>query len=122
LKANSKIAIIYNTNVLEIKGDKKVKSVILDNDYQKRKSLKVDGIFAEIGAMPSTNLLNDLGVKLNERGYVLVDQWGRTDIPGVYAAGDIISNTPGFNQIITAAADGATAVNAVYKYLKERGK
>lgn len=119
LKANSKITIIYNTNVLEVKGDKKAESIVLNNDYQDSKTLKVDGIFVEIGAMPSSDLLNELGVKLNEQGYIVVDQWGKTNIPGVCAAGDIISNTPGFNQIITAAADGATAVNAVYKYLKE---
>lgn len=116
---NPKVTIVYNTNVLEVNGDKKVESVVLDKDYQNSKTLKVDGIFVEIGAMPSSDLLNELGVKLNEQGYILVDQWGKTNIPGVYAAGDIISNTPDFNQIITAAADGATAVNAVYKYLKE---
>jgi len=116
---NPKVAIIYNTNVLEVNGDKKVESITLDKDYQDSKTLKVDGIFVEIGAMPSSDLLNEIGVKLNEQGYIVVDQWGKTNVPGVYAAGDIISNTPGFNQIITASADGATAVNAVYKYLKE---
>lgn len=116
---NPKVTIIYNTNVLEVNGDKKVESITLDKDYQNSKILKVDGIFVEIGAMPSSDLLNEIGVKLNEQGYIVVDQWGKTNVPGVYAAGDIISNTPGFNQIITAAADGATAVNAVYKYLKE---
>jgi len=116
---NPKITIIYNTNVLEVNGDKKVESVTLDKEYQNSKALKIDGIFVEIGTMPSSDLLNEIGVKLNEQGYVEVDQWGKTSVSGVYAAGDIISNTPGFNQIITAAADGATAVNAVYKYLKE---
>lgn len=122
IKANSKITIIYNTNVLEITGDKKVESIALDNEYQNSKILKVDGIFVEIGTMPSSDLLGQIGVKLNEQGYVEVDQWGKTNISGVYAAGDIISNTPGFNQIITASADGATAVNAAYKYLKEINK
>lgn len=122
LKANLKITIIYNTNVLEVVGEKKVESVNLDLEYQGSKSLKVDGIFVEIGTMPSSDLLGQIGVKLNELGYVEVDQWGKTNIPGVYAAGDIISNTPGFNQIITASADGATAVNAVYKHLKEAKK
>lgn len=116
---NPKITIIYNTNVLEVKGDKKVESLSLDKYFENDKTLKVDGIFIEIGTMPSSDLLNALGVKLNEQGYVVVDQWGKTSVDGVYAAGDIISNTPGFNQIVTASADGATAVNAVYKYLKE---
>ncbi len=119
LKVNPKITIIYNTNVLAVNGEIKVESISLDADYQGNKILKTDGIFVEIGAMPSSELLDQLGIKLNEQGYINVDQWGKTNIPGVYAAGDIISNTPGFNQIITAAADGATAVNAVYKHLKE---
>lgn len=122
LESNSKIKIIYNTNVLEVKGEKKVENIALDSAYEGDKILKVDGIFIEIGAMPSTGLLNELGLKLSEQGYIIVDQWGKTGIDGVYAAGDIISNTPGFNQIITAAADGATAVNAVYRYLKEMKK
>lgn len=116
---NSKVAIIYNTNVLEVKGASKVENIVLDKPFNGDTTLKADGIFVEIGAMPSSDLLNEIGVKLNELGYVIVDQWGKTNIDGVYAAGDIISSTPGFNQIITAAADGATAVNAVYKYLKE---
>lgn len=116
---NPKVTIIYNTNVLEINGDKKVESITLDKEYENSKTLKVDGIFAEIGAMPSSELLGKIGVELNEQGYIKVDQWGKTSIDCVYAAGDIISNTPGFNQIITASADGATAVNAVYKRLKE---
>ncbi|MDP3057709.1 MAG: FAD-dependent oxidoreductase [bacterium] len=119
LKVNPKVTIIYNTNVLEIIGDKKVESITFDKEYQGSKIIKTDGIFAEIGAMPSSDLLKKLGVILNENGYVVVDQWGKTNIAGVYAAGDIISNTPGFNQVVTASADGATAVNAVYKYLKE---
>ncbi len=119
---NPKVTIVYNTNILEINGDKKVESLTLDKDFENSKILKTDGIFIEIGTMPSSDLLKEIGVKLNETGYIDVDQWGKTNIPGVYAAGDIISNTPGFNQIITAAADGATAVNAVYKYMKEMKK
>lgn len=116
---NPKITIIYNTNVLMVNGEKKVESLTLDKDFENNKILKVDGIFIEIGTMPSSDLLKELDVKLNEQGYIVVDQWGKTSVEGVYAAGDIISNTPGFNQIITASADGATAVNAVYKHLKE---
>jgi len=119
IQKNPKITIIYNTNVTEVHGDKKVESVSLDTPFEGSNILKTDGVFVEIGAMPSTDLLNELGVALNEQGYVIVDQWGKTNVPGIYAAGDIITNTPGFNQIVAAAADGATAVNAIYRYLKE---
>lgn len=119
LSRNPKVTIVYNTNVLEVKGANKVENIVLDKPFNGDTALATDGVFVEIGAMPSTGLLNELGVKLNEQGYVIVDQWGKTNIPGIYAAGDIITNTPGFNQIIAAAADGATAVNAIYKYLKE---
>jgi thioredoxin reductase (NADPH) len=119
LSKNPKVTIIYSTNVLEVAGANKAENIILDKPFNGNAMLKTDGVFIEIGAMPSTDLLNELGVKLNEQGYVIVDQWGATNVPGVYAAGDIITNTPGFNQIVAAAADGATAVNAIYRYLKE---
>jgi len=119
LSKNPKVTIIYNTNVLEVKGANKVENIVLDKPFSGETMLATDGVFVEIGAMPSTGLLNELGVKLNERGYVITDQWGKTTISGIYAAGDIITNTPGFNQIVAAAADGATAVNAIYRYLKE---
>ncbi len=119
IKKNPKITVIYNTNVLEVHGDKKVESVFLDNPYEASQLLKTDGVFVEIGAMPSTDLLNEIDLKLNPQGYIMVDEWGRTNVLGIYAAGDITTNTMGFNQIVAAAADGATAVNAIYKYLKE---
>lgn len=119
LQKNPKITIICNTNVLEARGANKVENIVLDKSFDGNTTLKMDGVFVEIGAMPSTDLLNGLGVALNDQGYVIVDQWGKTNIPGIYAAGDIITNTPGFNQIIAAAADGATAVNAIYRHLKE---
>jgi len=119
IKKNSKITVIYNTNILKVHGDKKVESIFLDNPYEASQLLKTDGVFVEIGAMPSTDLLNEISVALNPQGYIIVDEWGRTNVFGVYAAGDITTNTMGFNQIVAAAADGATAVNAIYKYLKE---
>lgn len=119
LRKNPKVTIVYNTNVLEVRGANKVENILLDKPFKGDTILKTDGIFVEIGAMPSTDLLNELGVALNDQGYVIVDQWGKTNVPGIYAAGDIITNTPGFNQIVAAAADGATSVNAIYKYLKE---
>jgi len=119
VKKNPKITVIYNTNVLEVHGGKKVESVFLDRPFEESQLLKTDGVFVEIGAMPSTDLLNEIGVKLNPQEYVAVDEWGKTNVSGVYAAGDITTNTMGFNQIVAAAADGATAVNAIYRYLKE---
>lgn len=119
IKKNPKITVIYNANVLEVHGDKKAESVFLDRPFEESQLLKTDGVFVEIGAMPSTDLLNEIGVKLNPQGYVAVDEWGKTNVSGVYAAGDITTNTMGFNQIVAAAADGATAVNAIYRYLKE---
>ncbi len=123
IKKNPKITVVYSTNVLEVHGDKKVESVLLDQPFEESDILKIDGVFVEIGAIPSADLLNEIGVNLNSQGYVVVDEWGRTSVSGVYAAGDITTNTIGFNQIVAAASDGATAINAIYRDLKEiKGK
>lgn len=119
LKNNPKVTIICYTNVLEILGENKVENITLDKPFEGYNTLKVDGIFMEIGSIPTTDLLAQLGIELNPQGFIITDQWGKTNVPGVYAAGDITTNTIGFNQIITASSDGATAINALYKYLKE---
>ena len=71
--------------------------------------LKVDGVFISIGEEPQNRLAKDLGVKLDVKGYVIVDKQQRTNIQGVYAAGDI---TGGLRQVVTACAEGAIAALA----------
>lgn len=104
------IEILSNTEIKEIKGKKFVESVLLNN-----KELKLDGVFIEIGSVPSVFLAKKLGVKLNEDNYIIVNSIQETNVEGLYAAGDI-TNHP-LKQIVTAVAQGAAAANSIFKKL-----
>ena len=119
IEKNPKIKIINNTNVLEIKGEFKVETLIFDNEYKGSKEFSVDGLFVEIGLDPNTELVSDLGVELNEKGYISVGSDGRTSVDGLWAAGDITNGSNGFAQIITAAAEGAIASEDISTYLQK---
>jgi thioredoxin reductase (NADPH) len=107
-EAQSKnVEIKYNTHVESIHGKEKVDHLYLhDLKEEKKYTFTVDGIFVSIGEEPQNELAKNLGVNIDERGYVIVDEQQRTNIKGVYAAGDI---TGGLRQIITACAEGAIA-------------
>ncbi len=101
------VKIVYNTHVESIKGDQKVEYLELhDVNSDKITKFPIDGVFISIGEKPQNILAKDLGVKLDEKGFVIVDKQQRTNVKGVYAAGDI---TGGLRQVITACAEGAVA-------------
>ena len=119
VKKNKKIEIINNTNLTEIKGDKSVKSVILDKSYKGSKELKLDGIFVAIGHIALSDLAKPLGVKLNKEGEIIIDhKTSETNIPGVYAAGDVADKP--FKQLITGVAEGCTAAYSAYEYISKK--
>ncbi len=116
LENNKKIEFIYNANVTEIIGNKMVEKVKLDIG----KEIKLDGLFIEVGGTPAIALATDLNIKTNENGYIAVDSEQKTNVPGVYAAGDITTASAGFQQLITATAEGAIAAFSAYKFVKNR--
>lgn len=117
--ANPKIEVIYKTNLKEIKGDGiKVTGVILDNPYEGSNELLLDGIFIEIGGVPGTVLLIPLGIEIDQGGYVKVNEWMETNIPSLFAAGDLTTASYVLTQAITACAQGASAAAAAFKFLK----
>jgi len=118
LRSNPKIKILANTNVSEIKGDKLVKSVTLDRDYEGRKQLNVDAVFIYVGRLPASQLAKGIGVKLNEKGEIITDKESNTNVPGVFAAGDVTNSS--FKQIIIDAGDGVKAAYSAYRYVKEQ--
>lgn len=104
------VKIIYNTHVETINGKDKFEYLELhDVNTGEKSKLTVDGIFISIGEEPQNSLGKKLGVKLDEKGFIVVDKQGRTSVKGVYAAGDI---TGGLRQVVTAAAEGAIAALA----------
>lgn len=118
VEKNPKIEIIYETNVRQILGDEqRVTGVRLDRPYQGERELKVDGVFVEIGGVPGTELAQKLGVEVDEKGYIRVNNQMETNIPGVFAAGDIANIAGELNQIVVAAGEGALAATSAFRWL-----
>lgn len=118
-KKFSNIQYLNNNSLTQIKGDNVVNSLVLKSPYKNQSELTVDGVFIEIGALPNSYLIKKLAVNCNTHGYIKVDNNQATNIAGIFAAGDISSNSAGFAQIITAASEGALAAFSAYKYLKK---
>ena len=119
LEKNSKIEIIYNTNVTKVAGDKKVEFIEIDKKYNDSNKIKLEGLFIEVGAVPSINLIKKLGIEIDKSGSIIVEASGATNVKGIYAAGDITNGSNGLRQIATAVSEGAIAATSIYKYLKE---
>lgn len=114
---NGKIEIINNTNVTEILGDKFVTHVMLDKPYKGSKKFKLDGLFIEIGADPLSELAKKIKVKLNKKGEIIIDRESRTNIKGVFAAGDVVDTA--FKQAITGVGEAVSASYSAYRYISE---
>lgn len=109
------IDVLWNTEVQEIIGRQRVEKVKLKNNQTgKTTQIKVDGVFVAIGYQPSVNLAEATGVALTEEGYIRHDGLHRTNIQGIYSAGDIEG---GYKQIVTAAGQGAAAAMTIFEDL-----
>lgn len=115
---NEKIEIIYETNITELMGEKKLQKIKLDKNYNGNSEINVDGLFIEIGSEPEYGLIEKLNLKTDETGFITVEKDQSTSIEGVFAAGDITNATGNFRQIITACAQGAVSANSAYNYIK----
>jgi thioredoxin reductase (NADPH) len=101
------VQFLLNKEAERVTGKDIVDSLHLIDTVNKSKSvLEVDGIFISVGDTPQNELAKKIGVALNDEGYIMVDRQQRTNIKGIYAAGDI---TGGVRQVITACAEGAVA-------------
>jgi len=110
-----KIQVLFNTEVTEIRGDNKVSEVVLKNNKTgETKTKKVDGVFVAIGFIPAVDLARKIGIELTEQGFIRVDKNHRTNIPGIYAAGDVEG---GYRQIVTAAGQGSGAAITIFEDL-----
>ncbi len=119
IKQNKKIEIITKTNILEVKGTRAVEKVILDRAYQGKHELELQGVFVAIGHVVLSDLAKPLGVKLNEKGEIILDhKTSETNIPGIFAAGDVADKP--FKQAITGVAEGCTAAYSAYEYLTKK--
>ncbi|HOZ53635.1 MAG TPA: FAD-dependent oxidoreductase [bacterium] len=123
VKNNPKIEIIYNSAISKLKGDNKLESVELKStkDEGDISSLDLDGLFVEIGTEPDVLLSEQLSLNL-ERGYVIVDKEQKTSVVGVWAAGDITTNSASFRQVITSCSEGAVASYSIFSHLQKNRK
>ncbi|MBI2453039.1 MAG: FAD-dependent oxidoreductase, partial [Parcubacteria group bacterium] len=117
-KLGDRVEVISANQVQEIVGQNMLEKVVLSRPYKGSSDLKIDGLFVEIGFDPDTTLSEQLGVALDEKRYIIVDNMMRTNIPGVFAAGDCTNHFGSFKQDITASAMGAVAATSAYEYFK----
>lgn len=111
-KTNKRIHLIDRTQIKEIKGDKFVTEVILDRPINGSDTLKADAVFIEIGHIPLSDLAKTLGVKTNKKGEIIITREARTNIQGLYAAGDVADLK--FKQAITGVGEAVTAMYSIY--------
>ena len=115
LKKNKKVEFMLKTNIKEIYGEKFVKGIKLDTG----KNLPLDGVFVEVGHIPVNDLAKQLGIDLDDHGFIKVNRKQETNMTGVYAAGDL-TNLNTLKQFITSASEGSVAAQSIYFFLQKQ--
>lgn len=115
IKKNKKIEVLLKTEVSEISGKNNVEGIKLTKKYKGKDILPVSAVFVTIGMTPTSNLAKDLKIKRNKKGEIKIDIESKTNIPGVYAAGDVCDTR--FKQAITGVGEAVKAVYSHYEYL-----
>lgn len=114
---NSKIQIIWNSEIDSFEGDERLNSINLKNTKTNEiTNIKVDGCFLFIGYEPNTEIFKDK-INLTNKGYIITDEYMETSTKGVYAVGDVREKA--LRQVATAVGDGAIAAVEVDKYITE---
>ena len=109
LKKNSKIEPVLNTTISKLVGENALEAIELTNG----RTLEVTGLFVEVGEKPNSALAKESGVALDEHDYIITDDEQRTNVPGLFAAGDVTNNK--LKQVVVACAEGAIAATQAYK-------
>lgn len=115
----SNIEVVWQKQILEIKGNNKLTSILIGNfpDSKNPQELKLDGLFIEIGMFAKTDWLKNL-LKVNERGEIIITPDCETSVSGIFAAGDITTIT--YKQIVISAGEGAKAALQAYRFLQSK--
>ena len=108
---------MWNSRIEEILHEKKVTGVRLaDVKTGEEREIACDGVFVAIGRVPDTAVFEGQ-VERNEQGYIIADETTRTNVPGVFAVGDV--RTKPLRQIVTAASDGAVASKFIEEFIQK---
>lgn len=111
LKETENIELIVPAKVQEVKGEQVVTALQLEDG----RSLEVSGVFVAVGMQPATSILQGI-VLMDDNGYIIADETGKTSAAGFFAAGDV--RTKELRQIITAVSDGANAATSAERYIR----
>ncbi|MBU0635498.1 FAD-dependent oxidoreductase [Candidatus Micrarchaeota archaeon] len=112
------VKVIFETNITEIKGDKTVSSVVLDKSFNGSKELKVGVVFIAIGHIPLSDIVKSLGVRLNEKNEIVINRNSETNVPGVFAAGDVVDTQ--FKQAIVGVGEAVSAVYSALQFISKK--
>lgn len=111
------VQVLWNSEVKDIKGERLVnKVIVLDSQTRQIQELLVDGVFVQVGEDPNSQLAKEAGVAVDEDGYIMVDLLQRTNVAGVFAAGDV-TNHP-VKQVGAAVGQGITAAVEAYGFVR----
>ncbi|MCL2014469.1 MAG: FAD-dependent oxidoreductase [Oscillospiraceae bacterium] len=106
VKSLANVKLILGNTIERIQGENRVSRIVLSKETEKNKELEVNAVFVSVGQEPQTAAFKDI-LEMDENGYIIAGEDCKTDIPGVFAAGDC--RTKPLRQLVTAAADGAVA-------------
>jgi thioredoxin reductase (NADPH) len=111
--ADNNIPVLWDTEIKEIDGEHRVEEIQIVNSKSGETSrFKTDGVFVAIGYTPAVELAEMMGLEINEDGYIKHDGRHRTNVPGIYSAGDVEG---GYKQIVTASGQGAEAAMTIFE-------
>lgn len=116
LKEKKNIEFIFNSQVTKIIGNNKLEKIEITDKSNKTKEINVNGLFIAIGKIPENKNFKDI-IELNEDGYIITDENCRTNIKGIFAAGD--NRNKVLRQLVTATSDGAIAASEAIKYIEK---
>ncbi len=111
MEATKNIKLRLNTNIVEILGDKVVEKVKFDDGSE----METDGVFIEIGRIPLTKMIDELGVKKNKKGEIIINDMSESNVPGFYAAGDVTDTA--WKQAIVGVAEGCKAAYSAFEFV-----
>ena len=117
VKSIDNIEIITNSNLVSINGKDKLESIVLINKDDQKRIIEVSGLFVAIGRTPENDIFKKI-INLDKSGYIIADEDCKTDVEGIFVAGD--TRTKELRQIVTATSDGAIAASEAIKYINKK--
>ena len=114
LKEKNNIEFVYNSVVTKLNANEKLESILVTNKEDKTRTIEVEGLFVAVGRIPENENFSKL-ISLDNSGYIIAGEDCKTNVPGIFVAGD--NRTKEVRQLVTATSDGAIAASQAIKYI-----